>query len=224
MMGFLTCFGTVLLLISKLVMAIGEVIALLTFLTCSRTRVTKVRTFFDSVSTFLVIDIDQFTFDGIQQLQYNSLIFFQDIPLLIIQVLIFTEVLNCKELLEDSLTFYISFGSTVLNMVTFFFIKRLEMQAANESFIMICLEGMTANISWLPHSKKIRDYDNPNLNIDFGNLKTSIPFFTKSLGFYFQVNFQFNDITLKSFITEITKRVSAQKLLRADDDQGQGQG
>jgi hypothetical protein len=138
--------------------------------------------------------------------------------MLVIQLLILLEVLECPILLEDgALTFYISFCSTILNMVTFFFIKRLEMQAASESFIMICLEGMTANISWLPHNKKIRDYDNPNLNIDYGNLKTSIPFFTKSLGFYFQVNFQFNDITLKSFITEVTKRVSALKLLRADD-------
>jgi hypothetical protein len=106
--------------------------------------------------------------------------------MLIIQLLILLEVLECPLLLESgSLTFYISLGSTILNMVTFFFIKRLEMKAASESFIMICLEGMTANISWLPHSKKIRDYDNPNLNIDFGNLKTSIPFFTKSLGVYF---------------------------------------
>jgi hypothetical protein len=76
MMGFLTCFGTVLLLISKLVMAIGEVLALLTYLTFSRSRVSRVRSVFDNLSSFIVIEIDQFTFDGIQQLQYNSLIFF----------------------------------------------------------------------------------------------------------------------------------------------------
>ena len=63
-------------------------------------------------------------------------------------------------------------------MVTFFAIKNFEMRATGETFTMLCLEGMTANISWLPHLAKIRNIDDQVLNIDFGNLKTPIPMLT----------------------------------------------
>jgi hypothetical protein len=36
-------------------------------------------------------------------------------------------------------------------MCIFFALKMLEKKATGETFTMLCLEGMTANISWLPH-------------------------------------------------------------------------
>ena len=62
------------------------------------------------------------------------------------------DVLNCEQLLEDgSLTFYISLASTIANLVTYIFLKILRMRATNENFVMLTLEGMTANTSWLPY-------------------------------------------------------------------------
>jgi hypothetical protein len=94
-------------------------------------------------------------------------------------------------------------------MCIFFALKMLEKKATGETFTMLCLEGMTANNSWLPHLRLLRDDKNEQLNIDYGNLKAPIPFgVTQLTGIYFQVNFQFNDITLKAFITEINRRVT----------------
>lgn len=84
MMLFLTFAGTILLILSKVTLAFGECVAFLFYLTCDPRRVNRVRKYFDDVACFIIIDIDKFTFDGVQQLQYNSLIWFQDIPMLIV--------------------------------------------------------------------------------------------------------------------------------------------
>ena len=61
--------------------------------------------------------------------------------------------LSCEELLEDGnkLTFYISLASTIVNLITYIILKILRMRATQEDFVMLSLEGMTANVTWLPH-------------------------------------------------------------------------
>ena len=66
MMIFLTFLGTILLLLSKIVLAIGECVALMTYVTCSRSLIAKTRKFFEDIACFIIIDIDKFTFDGVQ--------------------------------------------------------------------------------------------------------------------------------------------------------------
>lgn len=67
---------------------------------------------------------------------------------------------------------------------------------------------MTAQISWLPHLAKLKDTSSETLSIDYGEMKTSIPLITSLLGIYYEVEFQFNDITVKSFIDAVTRRTS----------------
>ena len=122
-------------------------------------------------------------------MQKNSLVFFQDIPMLIIQLFILLGVLNCPELLEDSLTFYISLLSTLLNLSVFIVTKIFEKNATDEKFVMLCLEGMTAYISWLPHVHKMRKSKNFNLHLNFGNLLANIPMATSLFGAHFSVQF-----------------------------------
>jgi hypothetical protein len=205
---FLTCLGTILLMLSKIIQAIGEILALCMILTCSGKRVSRVRGCFDYMCSYILIDIDKYTYDGVMQLQYNSLMFFQDVPLLILQIFIFFDILSCPELLEDSFTFVLSFGSTILNICSFFLLKKFDQNATGESFILLSLEGMTAQISWLPHLAKIKDTSEDTLSIDYGEMKTSIPIITSLFGIYYEVEFQFNDITVKSFIDAVTRRTS----------------
>jgi hypothetical protein len=114
------------------------------------------RTWFDDICTYILVDIDSYTFEGIQQLQKDSIIFWQDIPILSVQLLILNEILVCEQLLEDgSLTFYISLASTVVNLISYVFIKILRMRATDEFFILSTWEGMTANTSWLPYSQRL---------------------------------------------------------------------
>jgi hypothetical protein len=76
LMLFLTCLGTILLLLSKLIQAFGEVVVLFSFLSFSQKKIAQVRDWFDGISSYILIDIDKHTFNGVQQLQYNSLMFF----------------------------------------------------------------------------------------------------------------------------------------------------
>jgi hypothetical protein len=125
-----------------------------------------VRGFFDDLCQYIIVDIDPYTFDGICQLQRDTLIFFQDIPILIVQILIINGVLNCEQLLEDgSLTFYISLASTIANLVTYIFLKILRMRATKENFVMLTLEGMTANTTWLPYYQRLQKNENDEIHM-----------------------------------------------------------
>ena len=64
-MLFLTFLGTILLIVSKVLLAVGEVLALLTYLTFSRRRVAKVKRVFETAASYVLIDIDRHTFDGV---------------------------------------------------------------------------------------------------------------------------------------------------------------
>jgi hypothetical protein len=89
--------------------------------------------------------------------------------MLIVQLFIVLDVLKCQELLEGgNWTFVLSFVSTMLNIFSFFMLKRLDQNATGESFIMLSLEGMTALISWLPHQNKLKDESKKTLCIDYG--------------------------------------------------------
>ena len=91
--------------------------------------------------------------------------------MLVIQLLIVTDVLKCKELLEGgNSTFFLAFFTTMLNIVTFLIQKWFEMLATGEYFVMLCLEGMTANISWLPHLHKMRITKTYGLHLNYGRL------------------------------------------------------
>ena len=65
LMLFLTFLGTILLIVSKVLLAVGEVLALLTYLTFSRRRVAKVKRVFETAASYVLIDIDRHTFDGV---------------------------------------------------------------------------------------------------------------------------------------------------------------
>jgi hypothetical protein len=204
MMLFLTFLGpTILLTLSKIVLAIGEVVAVCFLLTCNKRLVSRIKSWFDSVGGYILIGIDKYTFDGINALQKNSLVFFQDIPMVVVQLFILVGVLECPELLEDSSTFYLSLLFTLMNMSSFIITKLFEKFATDEYFVMLCLEGMTANITWLPHVHKMRKTTTFNLHLNFGNLFANIPGFTSMFGAYFAVNFKFNDMTVRSLVNEI---------------------
>jgi fumarate reductase subunit D len=190
MMVFLTFLGpTVLMTISKIILAVGECAAVCTMITCKSYLVHKVRSWFDGLGAAVLIGIDRYTFTGIELLQKNSMVFFQDIPMLIVQLFILLGVLQCKELLEESSAFYSSLLTTLLNLFTFIVTKIFETKATEEHFVMQCLEGMTANVTWLPHIYKMRQTKTCALHLNFGNLVTRIPAVTNLFGYYFAVDF-----------------------------------
>ena len=88
MMLFLTCFGTVVLLLSDLILAFGEVCALCAYITFSQYNVMVTRQFFNEISAFVLLGIDKQSFKNCLKLESNSKLFFQSFPILVIYLLI----------------------------------------------------------------------------------------------------------------------------------------
>jgi hypothetical protein len=65
MLLFLTSFGPFLIFLGKIVIAVGEVVVLLVYLTFSTRRVSATRAFFDRIASYLWFGIDKKTFDGV---------------------------------------------------------------------------------------------------------------------------------------------------------------
>ena len=66
MMVFLTFLGpTVLLTLSKIILAIGEVVSVLFLLSCSKKLVKDIKDWFDNLGGYILIGIDRYTFGGI---------------------------------------------------------------------------------------------------------------------------------------------------------------
>jgi hypothetical protein len=59
-------------------------------------------------------------------------------------------------MLKEGSTIYITVATTVFSLFKFFLVKYFDSKATDENYVLNLLEGMTANINWLPHRKKIR--------------------------------------------------------------------
>ena len=55
---FLTFLGYSVLILSKMIIVIGELIALLAYLTCSQRKVVQTRDFFEKVAAFVLVGLD----------------------------------------------------------------------------------------------------------------------------------------------------------------------
>jgi hypothetical protein len=123
------------------------------------------------------------------------------VTLLVIQSLIFFKVLDCDEILEEgSSEMLLSLVSTCLSIFGYGVLKRLDMRATNEDFVILNLEEMSANISWLPYSSELTDFSKACLFLDYGNISTDIGGVTSLTGVTHQVKFQFNENTIQTFI------------------------
>ena len=100
----------------------------------------------------------------------------------------------------------LSLVSTCLSMVGYGVIKRLDMKATEESFAILALEEMSANISWLPYSTELLDFTKTSLFLDYGNIQTDIGGVTTLSGVAHKVKFQFNDTTIQKFIDLMEQR------------------
>ena len=94
------------------------------------------------------------------------------------------------------MTFYISLATAITNLATYIVMKYLRMLATQEDFILLTLEGMTANMTWLPYNARLRE--NKDDNIHMGSLEAPLGPLSSLLGLFFSVDFQFNQVTLQN--------------------------
>jgi hypothetical protein len=113
------------------------------------------------------------------------------VPLLIVLILILTKVLNCGAVLEKRSAIITTLVTTFLSIVKFFLRKYLDSLATGEKYILHILEGVTANINWLPHLEKIRTEKTLKIHLKFGVQRARLSHFTDLFGIYYEVPFHF---------------------------------
>ena len=141
-----------------------------------------------------LLGIGKHSLEGINTLNKTSQMYFEDLTMVIMQILILYKVLDCPALVEDPTVVHMTLIKAIVNILFQYTKWWLESSACNESVILLSLENMTARVSWLPFIKRIKNADG-QFDIDIGNIRASYPIASKMLGVYRNVQFQF---TLKS--------------------------
>jgi hypothetical protein len=103
-------------------------------------------------------------------LKETSAVWFEDIPMLVLQILIINDIFKIPELVEDgSQAIYLSLTTTILSFITSTLVIRTETISLKENFIMFMYELMTSKVNWIPYLNQMKQRHN-FLEIDFGKL------------------------------------------------------
>ena len=121
--------------------------------------------------------------------------FFQDLPIALMQVCILNGWLNTPLLKEEPTTVYLTLFSAFTTLIVQMVQLRFEAKAGSESFTLLLLENMTSRINWFPFRKEVR-LSSEAVFIDYGNIRGSYGFLTKMIGMHRKVSFQFSFKTL----------------------------
>jgi hypothetical protein len=77
--------------------------------------------------------------EGLVELEKTSQMFFEDIPMALMQVLIVRGVLVCQELKEDKFLVYFTFFKAIVNVLVQFYLQLLGSRAIGQGIIVHCL-------------------------------------------------------------------------------------
>ena len=120
------------------------------------------------------------------------MLYYEDLPMVVVNVLLATKVFELGGLLEDNpTTIYIGLTTTIINIIVSFVIQSIESGASDVSFMQLSIENMTARISWIPFQKTIVQAKYP-IYIDYGMIDAPISYLSHRVGFYKRILFQFN--------------------------------
>ena len=149
------------------------------------------------MSAYILFNVSQEQVKNIQLLQTASDALFHDSMKMIIFMLISLEVLNCKELFDNSSSeFKSATRVAILGIAKFIASKIYEKYATGESFFILCLESMTAYSSWLPHLEMLRNNSsNKEIKLNYSCIG-KCTYLTTLTGKYAEKEFQFNSQNL----------------------------
>jgi hypothetical protein len=162
----------------------------------------SVKDFFEEKSAYL-LGVDKSMMGNLTKLEKNAMMFFAEIPMLLMQLcIIFGFIKLPKFLEEESTVVYASLGSAVLSFLMQILQIYQEAHASDENTTLLALENMTARTGWLPFIKKIRQ-SKGTIFIDYGKIEGKFPFLTVMMGIAKRVNFQFTFKTLMLLAEEL---------------------
>jgi hypothetical protein len=133
-----------------------------------------------------------------------SLLMFQDIPLLILQGLIFYGVLDCQEIFDDNRDiFWQSFVSSALSVSFFLFgVYRIK-QAYHDTFLRVGLMNFLGFTTYFPFDGRFLSKTEEDIVICYSGIRQSVTLLTSMTGFQSVAGFKYGRQSWQSLINHI---------------------
>jgi hypothetical protein len=137
---FLSFLGPLSLLFKQVVEAIGDIIAvILLILTCNKGRLGfQTQAVFKEISAW-ILSLSPHSLEGVTDLEKTAQMFYEDIPMATLQLLILYDVLSCPELKENKTIVLLTFFKALANILFQFGMQKLSSKAMGEEVILHCL-------------------------------------------------------------------------------------
>ena len=82
------------------------------------------------------VDLDRFSEQGLQNLHRISVLYYENLPMFIVNVLVATKKIELGGLMDDSpLIIYLGLATTILNIIVSFLIVAIDKGASDVSFL-----------------------------------------------------------------------------------------
>jgi ankyrin repeat protein len=164
---------------------------------------------------FSEMGMDEMNMVGYKKQRSMSLLFFSDLPDIILQMIIYAEVVSEWTFLKDN-AFALAFStiSTFFSMCVQVWELRTEADGFKEGYIQYSLTCMLALLDFVPFFDKIRyyyqappesrgSYLDQQKVINYANFKFDIPLLTKCTDFHLTFPFEFTDNSINNVINNI---------------------
>ena len=143
-------------------------------------------------------------FNGLVEQKSMVQLMFQNLPVLVIDTLILTKVVNCPELLKESLNgLLLSYGLTIFNLISQVITLKMNANYLKEDFLSYCLISMKAKFGWIPYIGKLEDQALTENIVDYHQIQCPIPFITPLIGIYTKISFEFSELTIRQLISTV---------------------
>ena len=86
-----------------------------------------------------IMMLDNHHLEGVVELERTSQMFFEDIPIALMQVAIVQNILQCEDLREDKFLVYFTLFKAVVNLLIQFYVQLINSRATGQGLILQCL-------------------------------------------------------------------------------------
>ena len=118
-----------------------------------------------------------------------SQLFFESIPMLIMQILILLNVIPCIEIVKSSMTaILVSLVTAIVSIIMNFTRLSLQSRAFREPFSLYALTTLNAKQNWIPFLWQVEKMQ-IDRSINYGLLEIPIPGVTCKIGTFQKLNF-----------------------------------
>ena len=146
-----------------------------------------------------MFDLNSFELGAFQKQKRYTQVLYQDSIMLVLQIIIFSNILKVPEVLTENefqgTSLMGSFWTTVISIINFWYVLWAESRGLREHVTDYILLSMIAKQNWLPYGNKLKSCQ-IGQDIDFSMIEIKLPFITNTLGIQTSHIYQFTQESL----------------------------